>query len=180
MQLTKLLLDPQRGQQYYDYLTTVSFFDKATDSIVPVNTVKYGNSTFKRRIYFGNNYFDTTGTHFPDSVRLWQIVGLGAIPDFTFMPTNPMPSYTDFNLVTNTVTINSGITIPYSGITNATNVTIVISDGVNEVLQSIAINSNATNRLSNGATLNGNSVTIPASDLNVLSPSNNAFINIIV
>ena len=180
LNITKLLTDVGFAKSY-DWLINAGFYDNVTHTIVPVTTVKYGTSSFAPNQHFNGIYTDTTGNNYPDSTRQWQVLGQGAIPNFTFMPTNPMPNFTDYSLVTGTVTISSGVTIPFSGISNATNVTIIISDGVNQVIEAFPVNNlSSSSRLSSGATLYPTSVTIPSSDLNVLSPTNNAFINILV
>ncbi len=179
-QVSKILTDIGVSKAY-DWLLTASFFDKITHSIVTVNSVKYGNVYLKSDIHFNGNYFDTTGIQFPDSIRQCQVNGAGNIPSFTYTPNITIPSFTGYSLVTTgTVTIFSGITIPFSGISNATNITVVISDGVNDVVESFAVNNNSLSRLTPNATLNINSITIPSADLNVLSPTNNGFINIII
>lgn len=180
LQVTKILTDVGFAKSY-DWLTTAGFYDNVTRATLAVTNVKYGNSFLVRDSIFNGIYKDTLVNYYPDSTRQWIVTGQGSIPNFTYTSTDPMPNFLDYNLVDDTITVSAGVTIPFSNISNATNLTIVISDGVNEVIESFPVSSSSSqSRLTSGASLNANSISISSTDLSILSTTNNAFINILV
>lgn len=177
LQITKRLLDIQKGT-YYDWIVSASFFATNSTTNMPVSDVKFGNSSLKYDLHYKGNYFDTTGV-LPDTLRAWAVIGNNSIPDFTYTPTNPMPLYIGYDLIEDTMTLVNGVSIPISGIMDATNITVVVSDGQNEVLESIEINTSNT-RLTSNAIYSSGVLSISATDLGSLATTTDGYIEVII
>jgi hypothetical protein len=140
-----------------------------TSTFVKVNSVSLNGKVFK----FGSYYYqDSTNSEvYPPGT--WVVNGLANIPSFTYTATNPIPTYTNYLTLPDTVYKTQSITIPITGISGSDQTTIIISDGTNGTGHVVA------QTLLPGA----NSVTFQAatlSGLTVSSPTTTttAFINV--
>ncbi len=123
--------------------------------ITPYITVNNVNLNGVNLKCYSNGYFDTTlsSTTLPN---IWNVVGLGIIPSFTYTNNTPMPTYSDYNFLPDTIYKSKQNTIQITGITGSDVTTVYVIDGVT---------GEVTQKLSSGAT----SVSFSASSLASLS-----------
>lgn len=129
---------------------------------VRVNSVSLNGVIYKFLSYL---YYDTTYTSV-SSPYMWVINGAGPIPSFTFTNTNPMPAFSGFNSLPDTIYKNSNNTIPITGVTGADTVTVIIEDF-------------ATHKAYMGVSRGSTSVTFSSSSLSSINLGNNSTIIII-
>jgi hypothetical protein len=180
LQVTTTLTDMGNLGKYYDATITASFFDGLTHTIVPVSSVKYNGKVLFRDTTFGGNYFDTSGTQ-PVAGKIWEVSGLGSIPSFSFQPINPSPKYSDFNLLPNIINTSSDLSVPLSGISDATHVMVTLNDGnSNDLIESVNLASQSQSRLSGNASYSANTLQVQSVDMSSLTPSNKGNLLVIV
>lgn len=109
-------------------------------------------------------YTDTAYTisNLPPSV--WHVVGAHGIPSFDHTNATPLPGYTGYSSFPATIDHTQNFIMPVSGISNASQVHVIISDGTHSVSQDIS--STAI------------SVTFTAAQLSVLSASASGYISV--
>lgn len=176
LQVTKILTRITNGNRYYDGKITACFYNTANYSVLAVSSVKLGNVNLIQNTQYGGFYTDTTGTLPITNDSLWNVTGANGIPSFTYTATNPMPTYDGDSLLPNSITRSSNLVLSIYGISNATNITLQISDGTNTVTQEIPVNTcNITSRCTSTTT-----VTVPASTLSALQASTSGALTITI
>ncbi len=117
--------------------TTLNFgFSTAFAATTDFNNFDYPIGTFlnmgavnSNGVIFKNNfgyYMDTTYNFIPGPPYIWQATG-GAIPSFTYSNNNSYGTYADYTLWPDTISKSGGLSIPLTGITDATEARIYLS-----------------------------------------------------
>jgi hypothetical protein len=90
----------------------------------------------------------------------WHVLGNNSVPNVDYAQTKPLPSFTEFSSLSNTIDRNQNFVISLKGLTNATSASIKINSGSNPVFKTFTI-------------LPGTpAIQIHASDLTGLTPGN--------
>jgi hypothetical protein len=100
------------------------FYGGNGSAFVSVDSVSINNVYLQ----FSSDHYETlsaTGLSAPN----WHVKGNNGIPSFDFTNTNGMPSYNGYALIPDSINHTQSITIPISGIINATHAIITINDG---------------------------------------------------
>jgi len=131
-------------------------------SYVKVSSISLNGVEFK---YYSPGYEDSifSATTIPST---WSVVGLGVIPSFTYTNNNPMPTYSGYTSLQDTIYKLQLNTIQITGITGSDITTVSVLDGGN---------GKVTQTLASGTT----SVNFSASSLSSLIVGNNAGISIV-
>jgi|GEM_PF-1151707 hypothetical protein len=165
----------QQGTSLYPAINICSayFSNTAVPDITPSTFVKVDSLSLNgRRFKFsGYEYQDTTyQITYPSAT--WHVTGLAVIPSFTYTNATPLPTFTGYATLPDTIHINQQLTVAVTGVTGSDQTNVIISDGSN------ASGHTVSQVLGTGAT----SVTFPASSLSSLTTTttttSNAFINI--
>jgi len=144
------------------FFSSVPVTTNTITSYVKVTSLSLNGICFK---YYSPGYQDSifSATTIPST---WAVVGLGVIPSFTYINNNPMPTYTGYTSLPDTIYKSQQNTIQITGITGSDETSVSVLDGGNgKVTQTLAL----------GAT----SISFSASSLASLMIGNNAGISII-
>ncbi len=136
-----------------------------TSTFAKVTSVSLNNTRFKFNAY---DYEDSTyQISYPTGV--WVVNGLGNIPSFIDTINTPLPTYTGYNSLPDTLHRAQSLILPITNVSGYDEVQVTISDG-----------SNATGHIYGEVLAPGaSSVTFPQGTLSQLNTgNNNAFINI--
>ncbi|HWY38876.1 MAG TPA: hypothetical protein VNY73_09975 [Bacteroidia bacterium] len=136
------------------YFSNVPATSTNSATAVKVNSVSLNGTIFQ---YSSNNYNDTTfSISFPPST--WIVNGASGIPTFTYTNNDPMPAFTGYGSLPDTIYRNQNTTLHITGITGADLITVFVEDGTKGVTQ--------------GMPVTASSVTFPTSSLSTLSATN--------
>ncbi|MGZ3864592.1 MAG: hypothetical protein ACXVPN_15305 [Bacteroidia bacterium] len=144
----------------------VSFIDGS--KVVSVDSVS-ANGRFMKYITYDYEYEDTTNLY-PNYQTItfpvkWHVAGKNGIPGFTYTD-NPMPSYTGYNLIPDTLDHNSGINFSLTGVSNVDGISVFVDDGSSGHSATALFMSNST------------SISMSATDLSAFMPTNSGNISI--
>jgi hypothetical protein len=178
VQVTTILQDNGHGR-YYDAIITASFNVSGSTNYSTVNSVKYDGRQLKLRDDLNGAYSDTSGIQ-PITGKTWEVDGGSAIPSFIYTPINNAPSFSGFLNVPNSLNRNVDFDFLLDEISNATNVSIQISDGENIINQDIYSSNSAVNRGIQVNNFNGATVQFNENSLLNLTETENGFIQLIV
>jgi len=153
--------------QAYFSNTATAYFSPST--FVKVDSVSLSGKIFK----FSNYEYQDTTYQITYPPATWHVKGLATIPSFTYTSTTPLPTFTGYATLPDTIHIGQAVTIAITGVTGSDETSIIISDGSN------ASGHTVSQTLAASAT----SVTFPASSLSSLTATTatttaNAFINV--
>jgi hypothetical protein len=132
-----------------------------TSSYVKVGSLSLNGVEFK----FYSTFYEDSISSASTIPSTWAVVGTGIIPSFTYTNNNPMPTYSGYTHLPDTIYKSQQNTIQITGIAGSDITTVSVLDaGTNTTTQTLA----------SGA----NSVTFSPSALAALAVGNNADINI--
>lgn len=98
-------------------------FNFSTGLLLNMGTVNVNSVQFKN---MSGYYLDSTYNFVAGPPYIWQCSG-NAIPAFTYTNSNSYPSYSNYTLWPDTISKSAGLSLPLSGITNATEARIFLS-----------------------------------------------------
>lgn len=108
----------------------IAFFSITQTTIInpstfaKVDSVKLNNVKYK---FYSYDYLDSS-SHVTSAPFIWSVYSGGFIPSFTYTNSNPMPSYTGYNLLPDTIYKTQKNIIQITGITGADTTIVYIED----------------------------------------------------
>jgi hypothetical protein len=158
------------GSTLFSYTSTSAIFFSSPSATnnpslqIPVDSV-FSNGTKLSYNTTSKEYDDTTLSIVYPPVT-WKVNGSTPIPNFTYTDAHPLPNYTGYHSLPDSISHNSSLTVSLSGISNVTNIMVYISDDTGN---------NVSRYLPSAAT----SAAFTSSEMMTLHPTSNAYISIL-
>ncbi|MHB8260781.1 MAG: hypothetical protein ACYDCN_06215 [Bacteroidia bacterium] len=99
-----------------------------TTTFSTVGSVSVGGIKFKLQT-INNQYLDSTDM-LSISPAVWQVMGAGVIPTFTYTYTDSVPGYTGYALLPDTIYRTQTLNLQINGVSRAGGISVVLMDGV--------------------------------------------------
>lgn len=180
LQVTKILEENEVGR-YYSSMISANFKNKIDSENVSVISVKYDDVLLKYRAELGKTYYDTSGRQ-PQVGKIWEVIGNGVLPSFTYASSTEEPFYNGYTLLPQSAIAGVDLLIPLTGISHATNISVQLSDGVNVVNQDVYLSNTSLARGIFNPDVSSSvfSFSFNSASTSTLSPTDNGYLQIIV